>query len=139
MVRIYLQCRRPEFCPWIGKIPWRREWLSTPVFLPGEFQGQRILAGYSPWGRKESDVTKQLTLKKKKLSFFHNEYSQTYVYMYACIYMLIYVQTFITEHIIAIIILNELLYKLIIRKIDVFILLSFTVWCSFFLFVNLSF
>ena len=59
--------------------------------------------------------------------------------MYACIYMLIYVQTFITEHIIAIIILNELLYKLIIRKIDVFILLSFTVWCSFFLFVNLSF
>ena len=83
-------------------------------------------------------MTKQLTLKKK-LSFFHNEYSQTYVYMYACIYMLIYVQTFITEHIIAIIILNELLYKLIIRKIDVFILLLFIIWCSFFLFANLSF
>ena len=31
-----LQCRRPGFNPWIGKIPWRREWLSTPVFLPGE-------------------------------------------------------------------------------------------------------
>ena len=39
--------------PWVGKIPWRREWQSTPVFLPGEFHGQRSLAGYSPWGCKE--------------------------------------------------------------------------------------
>ena len=37
------------------KIPWRREWLPTAVFLPGESHGQRSLAGYSPWGRKESD------------------------------------------------------------------------------------
>ena len=37
---------------WVGKIPWRREWLPTPVFLPGEFHGQ-----YSPWGCKESDTT----------------------------------------------------------------------------------
>ena len=44
------------------EIPWRREWLPTPVFLPGEFQGQRSLAGYSPWGRKESDTTEWLTL-----------------------------------------------------------------------------
>ena len=43
--------------PWIGKIPWRREWLPTPVFLPGEFHGQRSLIGYSPRGRKESDRT----------------------------------------------------------------------------------
>ena len=43
---------------WVGKIPWRREWLPSPVFLPGEFDGQRSLAGYSPWGRKESDATK---------------------------------------------------------------------------------
>ena len=43
---------------WIGKIPWRREWLPTPVFWPGEFYGQRSLAGYSPWGHKESDMTK---------------------------------------------------------------------------------
>ena len=42
--------------------PWRREWPPTPVFLPGEFQGQRSLAGYSPWGRKESDTTEWLTL-----------------------------------------------------------------------------
>jgi len=45
------------FNPWIRKIPWRREWLPTPVFLPGEFRGQRILKGYSPWGHKESDMT----------------------------------------------------------------------------------
>ena len=43
------------------KIPWRREWLSTPVFLPGEFHGQRSLGGNSPWGHKESDMTEQLT------------------------------------------------------------------------------
>ena len=43
------------------KIPWRREWLSTPVFLPGESHGQRSLAGYSPWGHKELDMTEQLT------------------------------------------------------------------------------
>ena len=46
--------------PWVRKIPWRREWLPTPVFLPVEFDGQRSLAGYSPWGHKESDTTKQL-------------------------------------------------------------------------------
>ena len=41
----------------VGKIPWRREWLPTPVFLPGEFQGQRTLAGYSLWAHKELDTT----------------------------------------------------------------------------------
>ena len=46
-----------SFNPWVGKIPWRREWPPTPVFLPREFHGQRSLAGYSPWGRKESDMT----------------------------------------------------------------------------------
>ena len=43
------------------KIPWRTEWLPTPVFLPGEFHGQRILAGYNPWGHKELDMTERLT------------------------------------------------------------------------------
>ena len=47
--------------PWVGKIPWRRKWQPTPVFLPGEFHGQRTLAGYSPWGRKESDMTEEHT------------------------------------------------------------------------------
>ena len=43
------QCRRWGFSPWVGKIPWRRKWQPTPVFLPGESHGQRSLAGYSPW------------------------------------------------------------------------------------------
>ena len=42
------QCRRCGFNPWAGKIPWRRKWQPTPVFLPGESQGQRSLAGDSP-------------------------------------------------------------------------------------------
>ena len=53
---------RPGFNPWGGKIPWRREWQPTPVFLLGEFHGQRSLASYSPWGCKESDTTEQVTL-----------------------------------------------------------------------------
>ena len=40
-----------------GKIPWRRKWQSTPVFLPGKSHGQRSLVVYSPWGHKESDMT----------------------------------------------------------------------------------
>ena len=42
------QCRRCGFKPLVGKIPWRRKWQPTPVFLPGKFHGQRSLAGYSP-------------------------------------------------------------------------------------------
>ena len=42
--------------PESGRLPSRREWLSTPVFLPGESQGQRSVVGYSPWDRKESDM-----------------------------------------------------------------------------------
>ena len=45
-----------RYCAWVGKIPWRRKWQPTPVFLPGESYGQRSLADYSPWGRKESDT-----------------------------------------------------------------------------------
>ena len=44
-----------------GKIPWRREWQPTLVFLPGEFRGQRSLVSFSPWGGKESDTTEWLT------------------------------------------------------------------------------
>ena len=46
--------------PWAGKIPWSRKWQLTPEFLPGKFHGQRSLAGYSPWGRKESDTTEHI-------------------------------------------------------------------------------
>ena len=48
---------RPGFNPWVVKIPWRRAWQSTPVFLPGESHGQRSLEGCSPWGCKETDTT----------------------------------------------------------------------------------
>ena len=65
--RICLQCRRPGFDPWVRKIPWRRKWLPTPVFLPGEFHGQRSLEGYSPWGCKESDMTEQHTHTHSKM------------------------------------------------------------------------
>ena len=68
--KICLQCRRPKFYPWAKKIPWRREWLPTPVFLPENFHWQRSLAGCSPWGRKESDTTEQLTLSLLREDIF---------------------------------------------------------------------
>ena len=46
--------------PGLGKIPWRRKWQPTPVFLSGKFSGQRNLAGHSPWGHKVSDTTEDL-------------------------------------------------------------------------------
>ena len=54
------QCRKCKGCgfsTWVEKIPWRRAWRPTPVFLPGESHGQRSLARYGPWGSKELDMT----------------------------------------------------------------------------------
>ena len=54
------QCRRCKGCgfdSWVGKIPWSRKGQPTPVFVPGEFHRQRSLAGYSPWGHRESHTT----------------------------------------------------------------------------------
>ena len=45
------------FDPWVRKMPWRRAWQPTLLFLLGEFHGQRSLVGHSPWGHKESDTT----------------------------------------------------------------------------------
>ena len=50
-------CRRRGFDPWVGKIPWRRAWQPTPVFLPGESHGQRNLVDYSSQGCRESSMT----------------------------------------------------------------------------------
>ena len=61
-----LPFRRPWFDCWVGKIPWRRERLPTPVFWPGEFLGL-----YSPWGHKEWDTTERLSL-----------FSHTYIHIY---------------------------------------------------------
>ena len=53
--------RRRGFDSWVGKISRRRKRQPSPVFLPGEFHGQRSLVGYSPRGRKELDMTKRLS------------------------------------------------------------------------------
>ena len=58
------------FNPWVGKIPWRRKWQSTPVLLPGKSHGQRSLVGYSSWGHKESDTTEQLYLTLQCLNMY---------------------------------------------------------------------
>jgi len=47
-----LQCRKPNFDPWVGKIPRRRKWQPTPGLLPGKIHGHRSLKGYSPSGHK---------------------------------------------------------------------------------------
>ena len=59
--------RDTAFDPWVRKIHWSRKWQPTPVFLPGKSHGQRSLAGYSPWGCKESDMTEHLTLSLFKI------------------------------------------------------------------------
>ena len=64
------QCRRRRFNPWVGKIPWSRKWQPTPVFLPGESHGQRSPAGYSPWGRKKSDMTENTQEVSFKYTWF---------------------------------------------------------------------
>ena len=51
------RCKRCGFDLWVGKIPRRRKWQPTPVFLPGKSHEQRSLADYSPWGHKELDTT----------------------------------------------------------------------------------
>ena len=63
---------RPRFNRWVRKIPWRRKWPSIPVFLPREFHGQKCLAGYSPWDRKELDTTKWL--------HFHCTFSSVFIH-----------------------------------------------------------
>ena len=61
------QCRTLRFDPWVRKIPWRKKWQPTPVFLPGESRGQRSLAGCSPRDCKESDTTEQLNNNKEAM------------------------------------------------------------------------
>ena len=62
MIKNLLIMQEPGFDPWVRKIPWKREWQPTPVFLPGEFHGQRSLVDYSAWSLKEVDTTEWLTL-----------------------------------------------------------------------------
>ena len=89
--RICLQCRRPRFDSWVGKIPWRRKWQSTPVFLTGKSNGQRSLEGYSPRHHKEPDTAEQLTL-----SLFHpsgqkqEQYAVWWCWLYSLLMKILY-------------------------------------------------
>ena len=74
------QCRRCRFDPWVGKIPWRRKWQPTQVFLSGKAHGQRNLVGYGLWGHKRVGhdlVTKQQQLY---LSFFNCKEKSEWMY-----------------------------------------------------------
>ena len=64
---------RRRFDPCIGKIPWSRKWHPTLVFLPGKSHGHRSLAGYSPWGHKESDMTERLSIAQHRVTFLQRE------------------------------------------------------------------
>ena len=66
------RCKRLEFNLWVRKIPWRRAWQPSPVFLPGESRGQRSLVGCSPWGHKESDMAKQHSTTEQKHNTINN-------------------------------------------------------------------
>ena len=72
---------RRGFDPWVGKIPWRRAWLPTPVFLPREFHGQRSPLGYSPQSHKESGTNKQLTHTHTH-TYAYTKLSSVYVNLY---------------------------------------------------------
>ena len=77
--RIHMQCGRPGFDPWVGKIPWRRERLPTPVFWPGEFHGL-----YSPWGCKELNRTELFSFDSITLRERSQEKDKYYVISIVC-------------------------------------------------------
>ena len=64
--------RRLRFDPGVQKIMWSRRWQPTSGFLPGKSHGQRSLAGYSPPGHKESDMTEQLSQQQQLISIHKN-------------------------------------------------------------------
>ena len=62
LVKNLLAMQKPGFDPWVGMIPWRREWQLIPVFLSGKSHGQRSLLAYSPWSHKR--VGNNLVIKQ---------------------------------------------------------------------------
>ena len=78
------QCRRHKKCqfsPRVGKISWRRARQPTPVFLPRESHGQRSLAGYIPWGCKESDTTEHARMCECSVWTLYSTPLYIYIYM----------------------------------------------------------
>ena len=106
-----LQCGRPGFDPWVGKIPWRSKWQSTPGLLPGKSHGQRSLVGYSPGVAKGRTWLSNFTFfqflfAKTRVSahlpyvsglfldgllrmIFHNFICSTYSLLLSCLHILI--------------------------------------------------
>ena len=78
VVEAACQCRRFRFDPWVGKIPWRRIWQSTPIFLTGESHGQRNLAGCSPWDHKR--VGHDLARKQRQQDLYNTRFKLQIIY-----------------------------------------------------------
>ena len=86
--RIHLLYRRHGFDPWVGKIPWRREWQPSPGLFPGESHGQRNLAGYSLQGCTESDMT------ERDLTRVHaHTHTHTHIYLFKLFSMIGFYKT----------------------------------------------
>ena len=64
--------------PWVRRIPWRRKWQPTPVFLAEKSYGQRSVAGYCPWGHKELDKTGHSTAMERLLSLGQGSQEQKF-------------------------------------------------------------
>ena len=87
------QCWGWGFIPWVRKIPCRRAWQSTPVFLPGESHGQRSLVGYNPKSCRKLDTT-EVTLHAHSICItIHVDISSIYIYMCVCVYKYIFIYT----------------------------------------------
>ena len=71
---------------WVRRIPWRRKWQPTPVFLPGKSQGQRSLVGYSPQGCKEWNTTDWLSTSTEKWTGLHLNLSTEICIYYTRLY-----------------------------------------------------
>ena len=82
------QCWRPGLDPWVRKIPWRRTWQPTPLFLPGKSHGQRSLAGYSPCGHKRVRHNWE-TKQRLRYMYIYTYYINTYIYRPTHIFYLI--------------------------------------------------
>ena len=77
--KICLQCRRHGFSLWVRKIPWRRKWQLTPVFLPGKSHGQRSLVGYKVHG--VAKLGHNLAAKQQRYIFIHTMHAYVHLHI----------------------------------------------------------
>ena len=99
----YRRCKRCGFDLWVGKIPWRRAWQPTPVFLPGKSHGQRNLAGYNPQGHRELDKIKtaQHACMHVYICIYVHMCMHVCIYLYkykcTCVYKFMYIRAHIIK------------------------------------------